>query len=135
MIADGKELIDLISEIRSQYNCFDNADQKYYEALSLVLRILRHMPSEQPCDDAVSRAAAIAAVSNWLYDRDDGRSVDQLLSALPSAQPDYKEVLGWLLAYHTISFDLHGRYLPHEVISWLINDFTKEFIAGRGQNE
>ena len=89
----------------------------------------------QPCDDAVSRAAAIAAVSNWLYDRDDGRSVDQLLSALPSAQPDYKEVLGWLLAYHTISFDLHGRYLPHEVISWLINDFTKEFIAGRGQNE
>lgn len=53
MIADGKELIALISEIRSQYNCFDNADQKYYEALSLVLRILRHLPSEQPCDDAV----------------------------------------------------------------------------------
>jgi hypothetical protein len=62
MIADGKELIALISEIRSQYNCFDNADQKYYEALSLVLRILRHLPSEQPCDDAVSRAAAINAV-------------------------------------------------------------------------
>ena len=42
----------------------------------------------QPCDDAVSRAAAIAAVSNWLYDRDDGRSVDQLLSTLPSVQPE-----------------------------------------------
>ena len=54
MIADGKELIALISEIRSQYNCFDNADQKYYEALSLVLRILS-LPSEQPCEDAVSR--------------------------------------------------------------------------------
>jgi hypothetical protein len=52
----------------------------------------------------------------------------------PAAQPNYQEVLGWLLAYHTMSFDLHGRYLPHEVISWLINDFTKEFIAERGQN-
>ena len=51
---------------------------------------------------------------------------------LSAAQPDYQEVLGWLLAYHTMSFDLHGRYLPHEVISWLINDFTKEFIAERG---
>ena len=56
------------------------------------------------------------------------------LEQLPAAQPDYQEVLGWLLAYHTMSFDLHGRYLPHEVISWLINDFTKEFIAERGQN-
>lgn len=59
----------------------------------------------------------------------------EALLNLPSAQPDYKEVLGWLLAYHTMSFDLHGRYLPHEVISWLINDFTKEFIAGREQDE
>jgi hypothetical protein len=57
------------------------------------------------------------------------------MKELPSAQPDYKEVLGWLLAYHTISFDLHGRYLPHEVISWLINDFTREFISVREQNE
>lgn len=57
-----------------------------------------------------------------------------LVGSMPSAQSDYQEVLGWLLAYHTMSFDLHGRYLPHEVISWLINDFTKEFIAGREQN-
>jgi uncharacterized Zn finger protein (UPF0148 family) len=37
--------------------------------------------------DLIDRQAAIDAVSNWIYDRDDGRSVDQLLSALPSAQP------------------------------------------------
>ena len=53
---------------------------------------------------------------------------------LSSAQPDYQEVLGWLLAYQTKSFDLHGRYFPHEAISWLINDFAKEFITERGQN-
>jgi len=63
---------------------------------------------------------------------DDSGSYDALL---PPAQPDYIEVLGWLLAYHTKSFDLHGRYLPHEVISWLINDFTKGFIAERRRDE
>ena len=39
-------------------------------------------------DDSINRQAAIDAVSNWLYDRDDKRTVDQLLSALPSAQPE-----------------------------------------------
>jgi transcriptional regulator with XRE-family HTH domain len=63
-----------------------------------------------------------------------GLSDDPKKTSRPTAQPDYQEVLGWLLAYHTMSFDFHGRYLPHEVISWLINDFTKEFIAERGQN-
>lgn len=36
----------------------------------------------------IDRQMAIDAVSNWLYDGDDKRSVDQLLSELPSAQPD-----------------------------------------------
>lgn len=36
-----------------------------------------------------------------------------------------KDVLGWLLSYHTKSFDLKGRYFPHEVIGWLINDISK----------
>lgn len=38
--------------------------------------------------DLIDRQAAIDAVSNWLYDGDDKRSVDQLLSELPSAQPE-----------------------------------------------
>lgn len=41
-----------------------------------------------------------------------------------------KDVLAWLLAYHTASFDLKGRYLPHEVISWLINDISKDLFKG-----
>ena len=78
-------------------------------------------------DDTIYRQDAIDAL-------DCINGTEEVLRSLPSAQPDYQEVLGWLLAYHTMSFDLHGRYLPHEVISWLINDFTKEFIAGRGHN-
>ena len=89
--------------------------------------------------DLIDRQAAIDTVNN-AFDREtllNGfvRSIAvRAIRDMPSAQPDYQEVLGWLLAYHTMSFDLHGRYLPHEVISWLINDFTKEFIAGREQN-
>lgn len=42
-------------------------------------------------DDYISRQAAIEAVSNWLYDGDDGRTVNQLLSDLPPAQPERKK--------------------------------------------
>lgn len=45
-----------------------------------------------------------------------------------------KDVLGWLLAYHTKSFDLKGRYLPHEVISWLINDISKTLFEEDERN-
>ena len=98
--------------------------------------------------DTISRQAAIDALrtherkasKKWFDNQLDiewNNAIDICcydIEDLPSAQPDYQEVLGWLLAYHTMSFDLHGRYLPHEVISWLISDFTKEFIAERGQN-
>lgn len=92
--------------------------------------------------DLISRQAAIDGVKtlhevawkNWHEPTLSANVVLDMIRELPSEQPDYQEVLGWLLAYHTMSFDLHGRYLPHEVISWLINDFTKEFIAKRGQN-
>ena len=92
--------------------------------------------SEKPnSSDLISRQEALKALRPIMRKSDYFYEILKAMQDLPSAQPDYQEVLGWLLAYHTISFDLHGRYLPHEVISWLINDFTKEFIAGRGQNE
>ena len=87
--------------------------------------------------DLISRQAAIDAVAEGLKRTfiEYKDVAEKLLNEVPSASPDYQEVLGWLLAYHTKSFDLHGRYLPHEVIFWLINDFTKEFIAERRAEE
>ena len=101
-------------------------------------------------DDLISRQAAIDAIEEYadrlqMVDWKENPAIPykahtlnwciNTIRDLPSAQPDYQEVLGWLLAYHTMSFDLHCRYLPHDVISWLINDFTKKFIAERRQNE
>lgn len=41
---------------------------------------------------------------------------------------DKLDVLTWLLHYHKLSFDLHGRYLPHEVIGWLVADISKNLL-------
>lgn len=47
-----------------------------------------------------------------------------------------QDVLGWLLAYHTKSFDLKGRYYPHEVIGWLVADISKNLFADmRGEQD
>ena len=83
--------------------------------------------------DCIDRQVAIDALNRIgsLDTYADREYAESIFEEIPSAQPDYQEVLDWLLAYHTTSFYLHGRYLPHEVISWLINDFTKEFIAER----
>lgn len=55
---------------------------------------------------------------------------NNVTQATESATIEKTEVLGWLLAYHTKSFDLKGRYSPHEVISWLINDISRTLFEG-----
>ena len=55
---------------------------------------------------------------------------------LPSADVVNKtDLLGWLLAYHTKSFELKGRYFPHEVIAWLVNDLSMYLFEDGEQNE
>ena len=62
---------------------------------------------------------------------------EEVLRSLPSADSvSKKDVLGWLLAYHTKSFDLKGRYYPHEVIGWLVADISKNLFADmRGEQD
>ena len=36
-----EEAITILSDIRSQYNCFDEAEQTYYHALSMAIQALR----------------------------------------------------------------------------------------------
>ena len=57
------------------------------------------------------------------------------ISNLPSADVVNKtDLLGWLLAYHTKSFELKGRYPSHEVISWLVNDLSM-YLFEDGEQE
>lgn len=84
--------------------------------------ILDALPSAQPQDIARD-------ISRIIENEKDMRVIAK------NAQPDYQEVLGWLLAYHTKSFDLHGRYMPHEVIGWLVHDFANAYMAERREEE
>ena len=38
------------------------------------------------------------------------------------------EVLEWLIHYHRQVFGFYGKYSPHEVVGWLINDFCRDFL-------
>lgn len=82
----------------------------------------------------ISRQVAIDAV-NMYYDEfheGDPASVEDVLKALPSAQPEplsdayMNAVWTWLLDYQIKVAELKGRYTPYEVLSWVANDWRKE---------
>ena len=78
--------------------------------------------------DTIYRQAAIDVLSQYPFEK--VVNCLSILEELPSAQPE-QDVLAWLLSYHAQAFELKGRYLPHEVIGWLVNDFGKAFMAER----
>lgn len=88
-------------------------------------------------DSLISRQAAIDAarqycIENQIEDGDyHANGIEYELSNLPSAQPEItrENILGWLLAYHTQSFELKARYQAHEVIGWLIHDISINLLG------
>lgn len=79
------DLISKLSEIRSDYNCFDKDGEPQYRALSETIRILSQLAD----GDTISRQMAIDAVIK----RDANCGIDsaEVLKALPSAQPEQKK--------------------------------------------
>ncbi len=56
------DLISKLSEIRSNYNCFDEDEEPYYRALSESIRILSQLAD----GDTISRQAAIDALDEQI---------------------------------------------------------------------
>jgi hypothetical protein len=54
------DLIEKLSNLRSQFNCFDENERDAYHTLSESIKVLSERP--EPCEDAVSREA----ISKWL---------------------------------------------------------------------
>jgi len=83
-------------------------------------------------DDLISRQAAIEAVDIKNLHRGIVDALQNILSELPSAQPEplsdayTKAVWTWLLEYQIKAAELKGRYTPYEVLSWVANDWRKE---------
>lgn len=53
---DKDKYISLLSDLRCQFNCFDEVEEPFYRALSDAIKVM----NAEPCDDAISRKAAIA---------------------------------------------------------------------------
>jgi len=83
------DLISKLSEIRSKYNCLDEAEEPYYRALSEAIKVL----SGQADGDAISRQAAIEAINNHFgfnIEEEYGSAVQEVINGLPSAQPEQR---------------------------------------------
>ena len=89
------DLIRRLSEIRSRYNCFDEAERPYYHALSEAIDVL----SGGANGDTISRQAAVDALHDEIVSRricedtnDDGAldefDTEAILRRLPSTQPE-----------------------------------------------
>ena len=75
-----EDLISKLSEIRSEYNCFDEDGEPQYRALSEAIRILSQLAD----GDTISRQAAIDACT----DRFGICVKKEALEALPAVQPE-----------------------------------------------
>lgn len=64
---DDAEIIKILSELRSRYNFFDEAEEPYYRALSEAIKSL----SERTDGDTISRQAAIDALWKALHEYED----------------------------------------------------------------
>lgn len=63
------DLISILSEIRSSYNCFDEKEEPYYRALGEAIRLVSAQPEKRTEErakthacDSISRQAAIDAI-------------------------------------------------------------------------
>lgn len=80
------DLISKLSEIRSDYNCFNAGEEPYYRALSEAIKIL----SQRADGDTISRQKTIHAISDWIYDTTDERLPETVIRSLSAVQPEPK---------------------------------------------
>ena len=131
-----EEAIAILSDMKIDIPVPKAAVTQIKRNIALDMAISALSCSEIPnSSDTINRQAAIDALDKR-FDNVPMELTTEILQLrrdlreLPPAQPE-QEILLWLLAYHTKSFELHGRYLPHEVISWLVNDFANVYMAER----
>ena len=74
------DLISRLSELRCQYNCFDENERDAYHTLSEAIKALSDVPDTN-VGDMISRQAAIKAFKNFLTIHD-SRGVEYLCSAV-----------------------------------------------------
>lgn len=83
---ESNDLISKLSEIRSEYNCFDEDEEPYYRTLSEAIKIL----SQHVDEDTISRQAALNALCTPYGILYPIRTIEELPSAHPEPCKDDK---------------------------------------------
>ena len=58
------DLIEKLSNLRSQFNCFNENERDAYHVLSEAIKVISERP--EPCEDAVNRADVEIEIANLL---------------------------------------------------------------------
>ena len=112
------DLISKLSEIRSKYNCLDEAEEPYYRALSEAIKKL----SEQADGDTISRQAAIDAVKKNTFRLTFAEEQNCEGHVAWSAEAVYSDVMkGALLELPSAQLDVITASLEE-----LINDYGED---------
>lgn len=91
------DLISRLSELRGQYNCFDESERDAYHTLSEAIKALSDVPDTN-VGDKISRQAAIDSAEresqvDGAYGYMDTKSIVDMLNDLPSTQPDCSDCI------------------------------------------
>ena len=85
------DLIEKLSNLRSQFNCFDENERDAYHTLSEAIKVLSKRP--KPREDAVSRKDVLAlAESGRLISNGNYKSVCKAIMELPSVTPKLSNI-------------------------------------------
>ena len=140
VLTEQRKVIQMTNDLISRQAAIDALAEWHDVAIT---NRLNNLPPAQPSvsktetvEDCISRQAAIDATwfePSYTDPLNVLTEVRDRLKALPSAQPEplsdayMKAVWTWLLEYQIKAAELKGRYTPYEVLSWVANDWRKEY--------
>lgn len=151
-IISRQEAIDALEKMSANYGKIGR--REWHPHIEECKSELRMLPSAQPepCGDVVSRNSIVQKLNKMdryvstelrlcdtdkIFPRNEVFIVDdvyeEIVEQLPSVQPEpmsdayAKAVWTWLLDYQIKAAELKGRYTPYEVLSWVANDWRKEY--------
>ena len=108
------DLISILSEIRSSYNCFDEKEEPYYRALGEAIRLVSAQPEKRTeehtkMNDLIRRSDAIRAVAeHFAYEA-------EMETTHEFTWEDFKNVAESILSRaETVGIERRGRRAKNE---------------------
>ena len=83
------DLIEKLSNLRSQFNCFDENERDIYHTLSEAIKVLSEQP--EPYGDAVYRADVVDMLDMYPFtEYGEYETAREIVKRLPSVEPKHK---------------------------------------------